>query len=99
MAKSNNSFTGELLHFNLTMLRVVGEGNLRQRFASLDDINTEELEVIPMATGTNRQPTTLANFRDQRGQLVIYTQDISEHFNISKINVYVKQLASGYPQT
>lgn len=97
MAKSTG-FNGELLHFNAVRQRVTGSGNLKLFLNSLDDINTQQLESVAMSALTNREPTVLASFIDQRGQLIGKTTVIDEVFNISKITIYVKPIASGYPQ-
>lgn len=93
-----NNYTGELLHFNAVRMRVVGEGTLRTTMRSLDDVNNATLPTITLASLTNREPTILANFRDQRAQVEVKMTGINEYFNISRIIVYHKQLASGYPQ-
>lgn len=93
-----NQFNGELLHFNAVRLRVVGSGNLDLEFRSLDDVETQTLTPVTMATATNREPTQLANFRQQRGQLRFSVNAINEYFTISKIIIFVRPYQSGYPQ-
>ena len=93
-----NNFTGEILHFHVVRMRVIGSGNLDLVLNSLDDVNTSTLTPVPMSTATNREPTVLANFKDQRGQLRFSVNAIDEYFNISKITIYVRPLATGYPQ-
>lgn len=97
MAKSS-SFVGELIHFNATRLRVTGAGSLQLFLRSLDDVNNTQLASIVMSALTNREPTVLANFIDQRAQLEGKTTLINETFNISKITIFVKPVATGYPQ-
>ena len=99
MAKRNSGFTGELLHFNATRIRVVGEGNLKQAFYGFDDINSEELNESTLTSTAGPELSTLANFRDQHGQLEVSVDTIDEWFTISKLTIFVKQLASGYPQS
>lgn len=96
MAK--NSFNGELLHFGSVRMRVTGIGGLDLTLASLDSTRTSTLPSITMAVTTNREPLVLANFREQRAQLVGQTTGIDEVYNISKIVIYIKPTASGYPQ-
>lgn len=96
MAK--NQFTGEILHFHVVRMRVKGSGNLKQTFRSLDDINNQSIPDVIMSTTTNREPTTLANFKDQRGLLELKTTELGEYFYISKIVIFVKPIATGYPQ-
>ncbi len=96
MAK--NSFIGEILHFNGVRLRVNGSGSLRQFLRSLDDVNNVQLTNITMATLTNREPTTLSNFIDQRAQFEVNTVLIDEVFTISRISIFVRPIASEYPR-
>ncbi len=93
-----NQFNGELLHFNAVRMRVTGAGNLKLTFNSLDDVNSSSLTDTPMVASTNREPTTLANFIDQQGCLEFRTSVIDEVFVISKITIFLKPVASGYPQ-
>lgn len=95
---ANNDFSGALIHFNAVRMRVIGSGNLDLEFRSLDDVVTETLPIIVMATATNREPTVLANFRQQRGQLRFSVNEINEYFSISKIIIFVRPYQTGYPQ-
>lgn len=92
-----NSFIGDILHTVAVRLRVNGSGNLRLFLRSLDDVYNSALKPQVMATLTNIEPTILANFNEQRTQLQIITIAINERFLISKIVVFVKPVASGYP--
>ncbi len=96
MAK--NSFIGEILHYTAVRFRINGSGNLEVFLRSLDDVNNVQLTDIPMATLTNREPTILANFIDQRGQIEVRTILINEVFTISRIILFVKPIASEYPR-
>lgn len=98
MAKSTNQFNGEILHFNAVRMRVTGIGDLLQTMSSLDGVNTFAMIPFSMVPSTNRELTTLSNLNDQRGQFIIETEDIDEYFIISKIVIYVKPVATGYPQ-
>lgn len=100
MAESNNgSFSsGELLHFNSVRMRVTGSGNLQTFLRSLDDVSNTQLPNIAMAASTNKEPTILANFTDQRAQVEVRVTEIDEHFTISYIHVFWKFRASEYPR-
>jgi hypothetical protein len=91
-------FTGEILHFNAVRMRVTGSGNLLTYLRSLDDVNNQQLPTIVMLPATNIEPTILALFIDQRGQYEVRTENIDEVFTISKITIFVKPIATGYPQ-
>lgn len=92
------NFNGEILHFAVARLRVTGAGNLLLFLRSLDNIFSEQLPTIPLLSLDDTSPTVLANFNNQRGQLEIRTTEINEVFSCSKIILYVKPVATGYPQ-
>lgn len=96
MGKSG--FSGELIHFNAVRLRVVGSGSLFTFLRSLDDVVNTQLETVTLASVTNREPTVLANFTEQRAQVEIRTTAKDAVFSLSKIVVFIKPTASGYPQ-
>lgn len=94
MAKTN----GEILHhIHLIRMRVTGSGNLKMRLLSLDAVNAQSLVAFPLAATTNREPTRLCNFTEQRTQLEIKTTEINERFKISKILIFVKPVATEFP--
>lgn len=92
------SFIGEILHANGVRVRVTGSGNLITYLRSLDAINNQQLLPLVMSAKTNREPTILANFIDQRIQFEFRTTEYDERFNLSKIIVFIRPVASGYPQ-
>lgn len=96
MAKSQ--FNGELIHFGSVRMRVTGTGNLNAILWALDDWDLYTLPVLPMAVATNREPVLLSNFIQQRARLELNTDAIDENFLISKIVIFVRPVASGYPQ-
>lgn len=95
---SAQSFNGEILHANAVRLRVIGTGDLLQELHSLDDVNSQTLAALAMATATNREPTTLANFKDQRIQYEFRTEDFGAYFEINKIIIFIRPVETGYPQ-
>lgn len=96
MAKSG--LAGEILHAAAVRLRVTGSGNLKVFLRSLDNTRNVQLTSIPMSATTNREPTVIANFQEQRIQLELRTTEIDEGFTISRIVIFVKPIAEGYPQ-
>lgn len=96
MAKNN--FNGEVLHFGAVRYRVTGDGALQSTLSDLDDIHSSDLVNVTMASTTSREPSLLANFLAQRARLTITTTEIDETFTISKIVIFVKPVATGYPQ-
>lgn len=89
--------TGDIIHAVATRIRVVGSGNLQLYLRSLDNVRNVQLANITMASTTNKEPITLANFKEQRIQLELKTTLIDETFTISKIVIFVKPVAEGYP--
>ena len=90
--------SGDLLHFNAARMRANGSGVLRSTLYSLDAVNSAVLPTITLAVTTNREPTILANFIEQRAYLDIRTTAKDEWFVISKITVFIKPVSTGYPQ-
>lgn len=99
MAKAKSSgFNGELIHFGSIRERVTGSGVLRQTLYSLDDVRSFTVPNLTMAAATDREPVMLTNFIQQRAALEFKTTGINETFKIDKIVLYVKIVATGYPQ-
>ncbi len=94
---SKSSFSGEILHFNAVRMRVTGSGNLQLSLHSLDDVKVSQLNNIVMASPTNIEPTALANYIDQRGQLELKTTELGETFVVSRITIYIRPIFSSYP--
>jgi hypothetical protein len=92
-------FDGQILHFGNVRYRLNGSGIMRSSIVSFDEVNAITLPNITMSASTNREPTILANVNEQSAYLEGKTTDINEIFNISKIIVYVRPVATGYPQT
>ena len=89
---------GEIIyHIAGVRLRVVGNGNLRMFFRSLDDVRSFTLLPLVMAAATDREPTRLGNFRSQRTQIELRTTEIDEWFNISKLIVFAKPSGTSLP--
>jgi hypothetical protein len=88
---------GLIHHFGAVRLRLTGSGNLKMRLLSLDSVITQTLTSLAMSSTTNREPTRLCNFNEQRAQLEVKTTEINETFGISKIVVYIKPVASEFP--
>jgi len=84
-------------HFNAVRIRVTGAGNLKLQFQSSDDIEIQTLVPFVLELQTNKQPTRLANFKQQRARLEIKTTEINEIFSINRIIVFAKPLFTSYP--
>lgn len=97
MAKTPD-FTGDILHFGAVRMRITGSGTLKSYLESLSGINNYNLPDLAMTSATNREPVLLANMNEQRALYGVTTLNFGETFNISKIIVYIKPVATGYPQ-
>lgn len=89
---------GLINHFGIIRLRLNGLGNLRLRLLSLDEVKKKTLLPLVMSSLTNKEPTRLANFTQQRAQLEVRTIEIDETFKISKVIIFIKPVATSYPQ-
>ena len=94
MAKNSS---GNVLHFGSIRLHVNGSGNLKTRFLSLDEIYEKELTDLVMANPNSVKKTRLINFTQQGAQLEIKTLAIDEWFRIQQVIIFVKSVASEYP--
>ena len=92
------SSAGEILHVGGVRLRVVGSGSLQMSMRSLDDEVIVNLYPTILQTTTSKEPFTLTNYSNQRGQLKVGTVLFDEYFVVSKIVIFTKALYSGYPQ-
>lgn len=99
MARSvTNNKDDLILHTVGVRYRAYGTGNLRTTLFSLQDVTSDVLDVIPLSASTNRFPTVIANFQDQRTQIQFQVTSYDETFTIAKITAFAKPSATGYPQ-
>ena len=101
--QATSASKGEFIsHFNAVRMRLLGSGNLQLILESLGDedgvpTETQDLIPIPMASRTNIEPTRLANFRQMRASLVMETTEFGEWFSLSRLIIFSKPTATGYP--
>ncbi len=98
------STIGNIIHSAAERYRIRGKGLLRTRLLNQGEILSEEnslryvnLDPINMNLKSNQEKTVLSNFQDQGIQLQFKTIHINETFNISKIILFTKPVAEGYP--
>lgn len=96
MAKTQ--FTGELLHCGAVRYQLNGSGTYKSNLVTTQDEITTPLIDVTMSATTSRQPVTLANFQSQKFYLYGKTVKIREVISISRIIIYVRPVATGYPQ-
>lgn len=89
----------QISHIAAVRMRVTGSGTLRMRLVSLDGTETQELVPFTMQSATNREPLRLANFKQQRCYLRVYTTAIDEVFRINRYILFGKYLWNEYPGT
>lgn len=97
MAKKSTSGEESVNHYGGVRMRVTGSGNLKMRLLSLSETRESVLIPFVLAATTDIEPFRLANFTQQRAQLEIKTTVINETFEISKIIIFVKPVASSLP--
>lgn len=90
--------SGDIIHFGAVRLRATGSGDLCLYLRSLDDVNFVQLVDLPLSATTNREPTVLANFSEQKAQLELRTTEIDTTFVVSRIVVFTKPLFTSFPQ-
>lgn len=94
----NSNSVGDILHVAGVRLRVTGSGNLKMSMRSLDDEVVVNLVPTAMLATTSKEPFTLTNYLNQRGQLKVGTTSFDNYFVISKMVIFTKPIYSGYPQ-
>lgn len=100
MAKKSTQTDEQVVnHYGAVRLRVVGNASLKMSLFSFDETQQTVLVPIPLNTTTAIEPNRLSNFTQQRAKLKIYTQNINETFQISKIIVFAKPVAKSFPET
>lgn len=87
-----------IIHFNAVRLRVTGTGTLRMKMMSLNDVYEVDLTPLTIQTTTNREPTQLMNFSQQRARLELRTTDFGDFFDINRILVFAKPMFNSFPQ-
>ena len=96
--KKIKSYGENINHFNSIRVLVTGSGNLIPTLYSLSDTETVSLTSIAMLAATNKQPTVLTNFIQQRAALELKTTEINETFIISRIILFARPIFTSYPQ-
>lgn len=90
---------GLINHFGSIRLRVTGSANLQMTLLSLDEVQRNILIPLPIQSTTSVEPTRLSNFTQQRAKLRLGTSVLGESFLISKIIIFIKPVATSWPET
>lgn len=97
-ASASEGSSGEnISHLTALRFRVTGAGNLKLSLYSLDEVRSSTLVPLIMTMTTNRQPTRLCNFMEQRTKLRVMTTEINEIFRINRIIFFMKETYTSYP--
>lgn len=78
--------------------RVTGSGAFQSTLIGLDPINTYTVPTVTLAAATEKYPNQLVNFIQQKMQLEFYVDTLNAAFILKQIQIYLKPVASGYPQ-
>jgi hypothetical protein len=97
VAGSVGTTSENITHFTAIRMRVYGTGNVKMKLYSLDEVNEQTLVPMPLSTTTNREPTRLCNFNEQRAQIELRTTEINEKMTITRILVFARPLFTDYP--
>ncbi len=84
-------------HFTGVRMRVIGSGNLKLKFQSLDEVEEEVMAELPLSSSTSRESFRLANMTTFRAALRVEVDEINEWFKIGSIVIYTKRVASEFP--
>ena len=85
-------------HFGSIRLRVTGSGTLNAKLVSMNTTTESILANITLQSTTPRYINQLANFNQQKAQLVLQTTDLNAYFFLRQIIFYVKPVAESFPQ-
>ena len=85
-------------HFNAVRVRALGSGSLDLSLQTLDDLTIVNIEPITLSNAPGRYFNQLVNLTTQKARVHISTNEIDEVFTIRQIIVYVKPIATGFPQ-
>lgn len=88
----------DIVHFGAVRIRVTGTGDLKMKLISLGDVHEKVLADSVMSDPAYKLINVWTNFNQQRARLRVETTEIDEVFSINKIILYVKPVATGYPQ-
>jgi hypothetical protein len=90
---------GNFLHHCVAVrYRVTGSGQFHSNLEGLDTVNGQLISPITLIGNSERYPNQLTNFIEQRMRVEFYVDAIDEYFTLRQISLYIKPVASGYPQ-
>ena len=89
---------GEFIsHYTAVRMRITGNGVLRMRMHSLDNVFVKDLKNLVIEPTTNREPTRLMNFMQQRAAFSGRVTEIDEYFRINRIILFARPTFTSFP--
>jgi hypothetical protein len=95
---ANRNSDGTVNHYNAVRLRVTGSGTLKGQLQTMNEIYTDTFANLTLQATDDSSPVLLANLTSERASLYLYTDQIDDQFAISRIVVFLKQVATSFPQ-
>jgi len=86
-----------ILHFGAVRMRITGFGNLKMKMMSLDEYLEHTIQPLQIAIDSNIQPTRLCNFKQQRAQFELATEEINEFIRVNRIIIFAKEIYTDFP--
>ncbi len=94
---SEGSSGENIQHFSTLRIRVLGQGNLKMRAYSLDDVKTKDLVPFTLKLLNRIEPNRIVNVVEQRVSFELWTEEVDEWFRINRIIVYAKEIFTSHP--
>lgn len=88
---------GELIHVAAIQIRVTGMGAVIPTLFSYDEIESGNLNSIPIQPESVVEPVRLASFISHRCKLRLETTEINEVFKVNHIIIYHKPIYTQRP--
>lgn len=86
-----------ILHATGCKIRVIGNGELKLKYQSLQNVSETDLVSIEMQNPTDRTKTRLGNFVNETIFLRGETTRKGEFMRINTITIFVTQIWADYP--
>ena len=94
---SQGSSGENIQHFSTIRIRATGNGSLKIRVRSLDNVRAKILVPVPLQAVNRIQPNRIVNFNEQRASFEITTLEMNEYYRLNRIIIYTKEIFTSYP--
>lgn len=88
---------GFIIHCGSVMMNIAGDGDLQTDLFGLGG-TTKFLRDFALSNPATRMANVRANFKSQKISVKVGLEEYDEYFQLNQINVFIKPVASGYPQ-